>query len=201
MTQSPGPYTRRQASLYLSGVDQIEEMRSCYNPVQAQLIPAHVTLCREDEVGDWSAFQTRTSNALPIDITIGFGSPVRDGHLVFMPAVSGIEQFDKLRSTLLGKESGRPRKQLPHITIIHPRNGKCTDAAFEAIAGRLQPFTITIRKIFLIEQIDGGPWIPFAEFGSVANGPPAGPTDEQAVVHDSAGPRRMAVDSRLGPGR
>lgn len=45
---------RRQATLYLPSPCSVavEAVRSRYNPVQAELIAAHVTLCREDEVGD-----------------------------------------------------------------------------------------------------------------------------------------------------
>jgi hypothetical protein len=49
---------RRQASMFLTDQFQIEALRSRHNPVQARLIPAHVTLCREDEVTDWDAFRT-----------------------------------------------------------------------------------------------------------------------------------------------
>ena len=50
---------RRQASLFLSDQFQIESLRLRYNPIQARLIPAHVTLCREDEVTDWDLVRAR----------------------------------------------------------------------------------------------------------------------------------------------
>lgn len=150
--------------MYLSGVPEIEELRVRFNPVQAQLIPAHVTLCREDEVEDWSQLEERIKNLLPILVTIGFGSPVRDGNLVLLPAISGIEQFDQLRYRLLADGIKKPRIQLPHITIIHPRNGICTDAVYEEILRRLYPFEWDFRKICLIKQNDGGPWATYAEF-------------------------------------
>ncbi len=46
----------------------------------------------------------------------------------------------------------------PHVTIIHPRNGVCTDNAFAEIQRMLPPFQWTFSEISLIEQINGGPW-------------------------------------------
>jgi 2'-5' RNA ligase len=152
---------RRQASLYLSGFPEIEALRREFNPVQAQLIPAHVTLCREDEVDDWEAIAKRIVALRPVSVTLRFGGPVRDGNLVLLPTVGLTESFDQLRFDLLSKQGAAPRKHLPHITMIHPRNGVCTDAIFEEIAARILPFTATFREISLIEQRDGGVWKPF----------------------------------------
>jgi hypothetical protein len=166
MTLSSMKLTRRQASMYLYNMHGIEELRCRFNPAQSRLIPAHVTLCREDEVNDWSALQKRIDETLPIHLTLGFGSPVRDGNLVLLPAISGIEQFDDLRHRLhIGGLNG-PRRHDPHITIIHPRNGKCTDAVFREISERIQPFTKTFHRISLIKQSDGGPWVRLAELGT-----------------------------------
>ena len=166
MTLSFLPSTRRQASMYLSNVPEIEDLRMRLNPVQAQLIPAHVTLCREDEVDDWSVLEARIHDLLPIRITLGFGRPVRDGDFVFLQAESGCEPFDDLRNRLVGDGIQKPRKQTPHVTIIHPRNGTCTDAVFEEIFQRIQPFTVTLCEISLIEQTNGGPWKRFASLGT-----------------------------------
>jgi 2'-5' RNA ligase len=156
---------RRQASMYLHQANEIEELRLRFNPIQARLIPAHVTLCREDEIADWQQLAERINRVMPIRVTIGFGCPVREGNLVMLPAVSGVEQFDQLREELIADGSKKPRKQSPHITIIHPRNGTCTDVAFAEISNRLQPFEWTFQSINLIEQTDGGPWKTLAKFG------------------------------------
>jgi 2'-5' RNA ligase len=166
MTMSSILPTRRQASFYLSDVPEIEDLRIRFNPVQAQFIPAHVTLCREDEVDDWSVLESRIQARIPIALTLGFRCPVREGNLVFLPAVSGVGEFDDLRNQLLSDGIKRPRKQTPHITIIHSRNGSCTDAVFDEIGQRLHPFTITLREISLIEQTGGGPWVRLAHFGT-----------------------------------
>ena len=151
--------TRRQASLYLTGVPKIEEIpRLRFNPAQAELIPAHVTLCREDEVLDWTALRHRLSAICPIEVVIEFGTPVRQGNLVYLPAIGQTEQFDNLRRDLLGAEGQKLRKHLAHITIIHPRNGSRSDADFQEITESLERFTAKFREVSLIEQQDGGHW-------------------------------------------
>ena len=151
--------------MYLPHAAEIEELRMRFNPLQARLIPAHVTLCREDEIADWQQLEVRIRRLLPIQVTIGFGSPLRDGNLVMIPAVSGIEQFDQLREELIADGTKQPRKQMPHVTIIHPRNGVCTDEIFEEIKTRMQPFERTFQSINLIEQTNGGPWKKFSRHG------------------------------------
>ena len=46
------PEIRRQATLFLRHRESVESIRRQFNPAQAELISAHVTLCREDEVED-----------------------------------------------------------------------------------------------------------------------------------------------------
>jgi 2'-5' RNA ligase len=152
--------TRRQATLYLPPPDgeRVEWIRSHFNPLQFGLIRAHVTLCREDEVGDWDELSSRLTRLGTVEVELTFGKPVRDRNLVHLPAVGSTESFDTLRDALLAVGGSRPRKHDPHITLIHPRNGTCSDAAFEEIARRCEPFSTTFRAVSLIEQVDGGAW-------------------------------------------
>ncbi len=165
MNTDTGNARRRQASLFLSGFPEIEEFRHRFNPAQAALIPAHVTLCREDEVEDWSALQDRIRAVGPIDITIEFGIPIRQEHFVYLPVVESTVRFENLRLALLGTPTQSPRLHLPHLTIIHPRNGVCTDAIFQELLRHFVPFSASFCEISLIEQRDGGPWSRFACFG------------------------------------
>ena len=152
--------SRRQATLYLPSPDRerVDSLRSRFNPVQFDLIEAHVTLCREDEVLDWNALSSRLSDVGAIEVALTFGRPVRDQNLVYLPAIGSVEHFDALRNSLLSTEDSRPRKHDPHITLIHPRNGICTDSMFEEIASQMVPFSTTFRRVALIEQYDGGKW-------------------------------------------
>jgi hypothetical protein len=150
---------RRQASLYLTDAPVVERLRARHNPFQAKLIPAHVTLCREDEVSDWGNFEERLKAVSPFSLTLRFGVPLRDGNFVYMPVVEGAVSFQRLRKTLLG---GNPRSHSPHLTIVHPRNGTCDDIAFSDIAQAITSFEYTFGEAMLIEEQDDGVWQKFA---------------------------------------
>lgn len=159
---------RRQASLYLPNALHVESLRRRHNPVQARLIPAHVTLCREDEVDDWDAVRETLLSVCPFELTLEFGAPVREHNFVFLPVRKGLDAFHAFRRTLLKAE---PRQHIPHVTIIHPRNGTCTDSIFEEIASNIEPFPCTFREVMLIEQKGDGPWFPFARTESSVQAP------------------------------
>ncbi len=148
------PDTRRQATLFLD-LPLIESIRQEFNPRQAELISAHVTLCREDEVEDWVALEERMRD-LPSAVTLEFGFPVRDGDLVYLPGIDKDGSFRSLRKYLLN--SDRVRDHKPHVTLIHPRNGKCTDNIWETLRSRIEPFTYTFHELSFILQQDGGVW-------------------------------------------
>lgn len=154
---------RRQASLYLSDQFQIESVRLRYNPIQAGLIPAHVTLCREDEVTDWDAFSTRLESLRPFEITLTFGLPVRDRDFVYLPVLEGSDDYQNFRRKILPQEA---RNHTPHVTLIHPRNGTCTDPIFADISANItSPLRYTFREVTLIEQEDGGVWNVMSRIG------------------------------------
>jgi 2'-5' RNA ligase len=150
--------TRKQASLYLTDVPHIEAMRWKFNSQQAQLIPAHVTLCREDEVDDWDLLRERVEAIKDFELTLNFGEPAREENFVYLPIIDGEDRFHELRRLLLKRE---PRRSTPHVTIIHPRNGTCDDASFDEISRELTPFQFTFREIQLIQQFAGEGWARF----------------------------------------
>lgn len=150
---------RRQATLYFNQPPTgLIESRLRYNPVQANLIAPHVTLCREDEVTDWSAFEQRVAARLPIKLHMKFGEPTKNGNSVLLPAITGALEFAALRRDLLFDGASEPRPMNAHVTIIHPRNGVCTEEIFAEIKRLLLPFEATFREVSLIEQHQGGPW-------------------------------------------
>jgi len=154
----PGSMVRNQASLILPDRDAIEAVRWEFNPAQARLIPAHVTLCREDEVPDWERLVERAWNLMPMELVLGFGRPVRQDGMVWMPVVRGVEDFDAIREQLLSEGEVAPRRHTPHLTLVHPRNGTCSDTEFEALSNRLTPFEARFDRIHWIQQRDGGVW-------------------------------------------
>ncbi len=149
---------RRQASLYLTEVPNVEAMRWRFNSLQAQLIPAHVTLCREDEVDDWDLMRERIRAIKDFELTLNFGEPAREENFVYLPIVDGMDRFHDLRQLLL---DGVPRRSMPHLTIIHPRNGTCDVETFQEIRSKITPFQHTFREIQLIQQHAGEAWVSF----------------------------------------
>jgi 2'-5' RNA ligase len=154
------PSIRRQATLFLPEPEAatINALRAWVNPAQAALIAAHVTLCREDEVQDWGKLRERLATAAPIDLTLSFAEPHREGNLVVLPAEVAGNAFARLRHQLLSRPGHEPRPMVPHLTLIHPRNGTCTDRLFSELRQRCSPFTVTIRAVSLIEQSEGAAW-------------------------------------------
>lgn len=151
---------RRQLTLFPSVADAvgIERIRQMWNPVQAQLIPAHVTLCREDEIGDGVRAFHHLAGALPV--VLDFGVPVRfdEGKGVLLPALGENAAFHALRAQALRDQQAPPRRHEPHLTLLHPRNATCTDAIFAHIAASPLPRQLTFSTVCLIAQINGGVW-------------------------------------------
>ena len=91
----------------------------------------------------------------PAEITVG---QFADGRGVLLPATGDQPGFHALRRAALSDVVERPRLLEPHVTLMHPRNSTCTDAAFAAIVARALPQRLTFATVSLIEQADGGPW-------------------------------------------
>ena len=146
------PVLRRQATLFLDDNQAVESVRGEFNPLQARLIGAHVTIVREDETDDWDRLGDLIVQLKPKPVRIDLSEPKRDGNFVWC-AGSGPD-FADLRAALLAA----PRVHDPHLTLIHPRNGVCTDEVFADISWRLSSFSHLFREISFIEQSNGGPW-------------------------------------------
>lgn len=166
------PELRRQVTLFVPDPDRawIETIRRRFNPKQFSLIGAHVTLCRDDELGDWAAVQARAGQLSNVDVTLEFGPLTREGNLVFASVIGPTESFDKLRQIVL--DDVHCRKHSPHITLVHPRNGICSEQQFAEICDLWTGFTTTFKRLTFIEQPAGSPWKSLHEFPSRAE-PPA----------------------------
>jgi 2'-5' RNA ligase superfamily len=147
---------RRQATLFLRHAE-LDRLRLKWNPEQASLISTHVTLIREDEVDDWEALAERLGRT-QVSVQLEFGKPQRDGHFVYYPCVAGQDLFQRLRCELLQVSLEMLHKPQPHITLIHPRNGHCTDTKFAEVLELAQPFGWCFDTVSLIEQTAGGCW-------------------------------------------
>jgi hypothetical protein len=158
---------RRQLSLYIPehSAFAVEAVRRVLDPVQHNLIPAHVTLCRDDEVSKLSALSVARALSAPDvqPIALSFGRPVTfDGHGVLLPCTSGEDQFALLRERLLGSVS--LRRQLPHITLAHPRNPRSSSYDLDHALSLPSEIIFTFSVVSLIEQTNGQAWRVLEEY-------------------------------------
>jgi len=140
---------------------EIEAIRRPYNPVQHELIAAHVTLCREDELTDLDQVLHNLGHLDFSSLRIRFGKPERfdDGKGVLLPVLEENTSFQELRKRILKDVIEQPRIHQPHITLMHPRNASCTDEIMAQIRKSGLPSAIQFDHISLIEQTNGGKWI------------------------------------------
>lgn len=158
------PRIRRQLTLF-APVDVslvLNRLREKLDPIQAALISAHVTLCREDEIAGISLADLQQRIALWRGgaVSLSFGPPQRfsgDGrHGIFLPCVAGCAQYQLLRECLV--RDGSARRPEPHLTLAHPRNPIAEGNTDAAMAGCPSNLHVTFVSVALIEQRDGMPW-------------------------------------------
>jgi 2'-5' RNA ligase len=158
---------RRQLTLFVSEKNEtIEKIRAEFNPVQYNLIPAHVTLCREDEIEPIEKIIENINSIklmAPIQIQLNCAQRFADGKGVMLPAKGENLAFQELRKSVL-RLSEFPGDRQPHLTLMHPRNSTCTDEIFERINDAELPVELSFDKIHLIEQTNGGKWNVLKEF-------------------------------------
>jgi 2'-5' RNA ligase len=162
---------RRQLTLFISpNHETIEEIRAKFNLIQYRLIAAHITLCRGDEIEQVDKVIANLK-AIQLDqpIRIGFDEPERfdNGNGVLIPAKAINSQFDELRNAVLTNVIDSPRKQLAHITLMHPRNSVCTDAIFNQIKNYNLPSSLSFDTISLIEQLNDGQWKIVEQYSTI----------------------------------
>ncbi|MCY1018176.1 2'-5' RNA ligase family protein [Pyxidicoccus sp. MSG2] len=138
---------------------EIEAVRHVVDPIQKRLIPAHVTLCREDELGRLSEMELDARLLSPHlkPVTLRFGEPEAfHGHGIVMYGIEGLEDFRFLRQTILGALDLKPQR--PHITLAHPRNPQAPGNSLDRAAGLRTLPPINFNTLCLIEQVMGSPW-------------------------------------------
>lgn len=159
---------RRQLTLFVEPKDaeNIEKVRQEFNPRQFEIIKAHVTLCREDEIENLEKVKSNIISLTKMDINIEFKKIERfdNGKGLFLPATNDNDEFSNLRRQVLKGVIDIPRKQEAHITLMHPRNSNCTDSIFKQVETINLPTRLNFKKISIIEQKDGGQWKLLQEF-------------------------------------
>ncbi len=144
----------------------IENIRKEFNSLQFELIKSHVTLCREDELDPIEQVMQNLQMLNHTCVSINFGPVIKfsDDKGVLIPATGPNSNFHNLRRLILEGVTKNPRKQEPHITLMHPRNSTCTDSIFQQIASVKLPDKIEFKKISLIEQEGESKWKILEEY-------------------------------------
>ncbi len=153
--------TRVQLSMYVPEPEasELESVRRVLDPIQSGLIPAHVTLCREDELTlmDSGELASRLADAHARSVTLHFGRPrAFDEHGVLLPCIAREEDFRSLREQVLG--SRNIRYQAPHITLAHPRNPKSAGNCLTNADVLRETISVTFTSVKLIEQVGNTAW-------------------------------------------
>lgn len=153
--------TRSQLTLFVPAPygARLDALRKTLDPIQASLIAAHVTLCREDEIAhiDPTALFARvhTWGHGPLHLT--FGPPRRfSGHGVLLPCEQSAEQFHALRQWLLQDDGIRVHDA--HLTLAHPRNARATGNTDDALAACPKDLRLHFASVSLIEQHHTAAW-------------------------------------------
>lgn len=158
---SEAPKRRTQVTLFVPPphAGPLDALRGVLDPVQAVLIAAHVTLCRDDEVDGLDPVAlSRAVAAWPHGhLQLEFGPPRRfGGHGVMLPCVGGNAWFQALRCWVLQDAGARVHD--PHLTLAHPRNPRSADNTDDAMACCPHALSVTFGIVSLVEQDASAPW-------------------------------------------
>lgn len=155
---------RHQLTLFLpeAASQLVEQVRAVVDPVQAALIPPHVTLVRDDELNQVSSESFTGRLDRPVDLTtsleLTFGGPSPSvDHGILMPCTSELTEFQSLRCRLFRELQSKPMKA--HITLAHPRNPRAVGNTPQNLQPLANGLTIRFRQLALIQQTDGQPWV------------------------------------------
>jgi len=155
--------SRDQFSLFVTGADgeRLDRLRRELDPVQAALIPAHLTLCREDELAGLEGLGARLAAAAPLRLR--FGPPERfDGHGILLRCVEGQTEYDALRRHLLGRPDARHADA--HLTLAHPRNPQAAGSRWP-IPSLADGLALTLADLRWIRQTSPQqPWQTLARW-------------------------------------
>jgi hypothetical protein len=134
----------------------VDRIRERLDPKQHALIPAHVTLCRDDELVPWDAIRQRLDGLAPVALAMRFGEPqaLADGGIL-LRATHGMEAYRMLRRAVLG---GTAREHGAHITLLHPRNAPSTEPDWTTIAQGVCGLAVVFRTVSFVEQQGDEPW-------------------------------------------
>jgi hypothetical protein len=143
----------------------VESVRRLLDPIQASLIRAHVTLCREDELEKLGSLEleARLRDYEPGALSLRFGPPERfHEHGMLLPCVEGQEDFQALRRWVLSSSAAKPHAA--HITLAHPRNPKSAGNTSENATLLARGLSVTFPAVALIRQQGSAAWEQLSEY-------------------------------------
>ena len=155
---------RTQLSLFVSEptLNRLEHIRQLVDPTQAALIPAHVTLCRDEEVQflSPSLIGSRLETQPPILIEFRTVEQV-DGHGLILRITDSQDGFQRLRRCVLGPDAKRSDA---HITLAHPRNPKVNGNRLGAVDIALPVSVLFDKAVLIVQDTMDTPWRITYEF-------------------------------------
>jgi hypothetical protein len=149
---------RRQLTLFLSmpakGI--VDHVRQHLDPSQFARIPAHITLCYDDEIQDWAQVSACLGAIAPeeirFDFTIeGARSFEAEGKGIYLSTSERSGFFELARSRLLATSCSRRSHVKPHITLLHPRHAIDREHGWTLIDATVFPDCTAIHQISLVE--------------------------------------------------
>lgn len=155
------PAHRRQLSLFVAEPErtELDALRARADPVQHALIPAHVTLVRDEDVDNWARVHARLEALAPLRLVLELGPPCAlEGGGAMLPVVGSTAGFDELRARLLAGQPGATRKQTPHLALLHPRNRARWGLSVAEVCAQRTPTRVVFERVVWIEQVAGEPW-------------------------------------------
>ena len=136
---------RMQLTLFVEPPENliIEEIRRRYNPIQFKLINCHVTLCREDVIGEIDRIIENLDCLIKNKFIITFGNVIKfsDGKGIMLEGDGDNFSFHELRNKVLKGVVNNPQRKMatlrPPFLCAKPRR-----------AGRnYKPRTARLRSI------------------------------------------------------
>jgi 2'-5' RNA ligase len=155
------PHLRVQASLPLSPLPGLVELRRALDPRMAGRIAPHVTAIYDDEAPDPDLLMERLrvvcADLPPVDLRLGcveaFAPP---GGGLFVSTEAGAA-FATLRALVLTPPFAARRAVRPHVTLLHPRSVADAPADWRSHVGCAFGWETTVREVAIMES-DGGCW-------------------------------------------
>lgn len=154
--------SRRHLQFILSGpvAEQIELLRRRWDPLMADLAPAHISIVYPEEHDNETLLLSRTASAAeltaPFKIGLDHVSAENEGlggvwFLVKDPS----KTWETLRASLLS-DPFSPLQVGPHVTIAHPRTTNSGPQALAALANSYLTGDVELKEIAYTETTDLG---------------------------------------------